>query len=509
MNSSIIIKRIRILKALAAIAVIIIFGAVAAIAILFAQGRTLSDSGPIQTSIIKINSVPKDTEVYLDDTKVTLNDSKIEWIQPGIRNLRLVKQGYKSWENSIKVEPGVVKEVFAQLYPEKLDFVKLTQTNIDKIVFSENREFVYYTVIDESLPSEQGLWKLKLSRNLFDFGSNTPSLISDLSEFRDNLKSGYSLSISSDNNRVLLNIPEKNVLEVFEVNRLNQSIDIYSILGFYPDSVVWFRGSESLVVKEDNLLFELEISTGHRSIVDYSKNDELMYSINYDFVYIYRKNQNNIYKYKNRSETLVKLPSTIDLKDLMSIYSIRGLEDTLILKYPNKMIYINEDKDFIETINNVDEIIRIADNARVILFVRDEKVYTYSLENTVDNLSFVSQQNPVDISLDDIENLQFTPNNRSIIYLQKPNEQKTSQASDIENSQTAVEEDMVLSARTISVIDIDGKNNLEIFKDARIEPNTPINISGDSVNMYILINEETSQGVFAKNIFKFDLEGSN
>src|SRR5690606_18355959 len=120
-----------------------------------------------------------------------------------------------------------------------------------------------------------------------------------------------------------------------------------------------------------------------------------------------------------------------DLKDLMSIYSIRGLEDTLILKYPNKMIYINEDKDFIETINNVDEIIRIADNARVILFVRDEKVYTYSLENTVDNLSFVSQQNPVDISLDDIENLQFTPNNRSIIYLQKPNEQETSQASDI------------------------------------------------------------------------------
>src|SRR5690606_12771108 len=122
MNSSIIIKRIRILKALAAIAVIIIFGAVAAIAILFAQGRTLSDSGPIQTSIIKINSVPKDTEVYLDDSKVSLNDIKREWVQPRIRKLRLVKHVYKSWENSIKVEPGLVKEVFAPLSPDKLYF---------------------------------------------------------------------------------------------------------------------------------------------------------------------------------------------------------------------------------------------------------------------------------------------------------------------------------------------------------------------------------------------------
>ncbi|MEO6729556.1 MAG: PEGA domain-containing protein, partial [Candidatus Dojkabacteria bacterium] len=117
--------------------ILIFFIAAAAIAIFLSQGRRFNGTeGVVQTSIINLNSLPEDVDVFINDKRVDRVDGRVENLDPGTVTLKVQKSGYTTWEKEVILQAGVVKDVNVQLFPENLELNALTQTNINKAVFA-------------------------------------------------------------------------------------------------------------------------------------------------------------------------------------------------------------------------------------------------------------------------------------------------------------------------------------------------------------------------------------
>lgn len=469
------------------------FVIIALIAIIFAQGRTLNEDGSIsQTSIINVNTVPGNVEVFVDNNKVTLNDNKVEWVQPGLRRVKIVKAGYKDWEKEIRVDAGVVKNIYAQLYPDNLNFSKLSTTNIHKVFFSDNSEFAYFTVIDNVTPSQNGLWRLKLSRNFLDLGNNAPILISNLNGYLSLLQNNeYTLSISSDNNKILFKMPSQSILQIIEVNRQNQETNVTSLLGYYPDNISWFRGSDSIAVEKNNLLFEYEFSSAQKSLVDFSFEQKLIYSVNSNHIIYLNTQDKKIYTYSNKFSTpLVSELIPEDLSQLSGFQSLMGSKDIIVLKFPTSFLYLNLDKKYKEEVTNISTVKKFSNNGRVLVFERESKLFTYTLENTPDNLSFTSEQNELNIDPTLVSSMYISSNSMNILFQLNP---------------ISASEGVSASNPILVSFDADGGNKTEILDDARIGLNSNFAISIDSTNMYLLLTEQVQETSFESSLYELDL----
>lgn len=83
-----------------------------------ALGYTIdfSQGSVIKTGGIFVKSRTNEIYIYLDGefqkkTSLLLSGVLLNGLQPGIHNLRLEKNGFKSWVKEVKVEPGVVDEI--------------------------------------------------------------------------------------------------------------------------------------------------------------------------------------------------------------------------------------------------------------------------------------------------------------------------------------------------------------------------------------------------------------
>ena len=480
-------KKMQLIKFVGFFFITIFFLILVVIAITLGQGRTWNDDGTItQTSIVKLTSVPKDIQVFLDGKEVSLTDSKIEWVEPGLRKIKLVKSGYKDWEKTVKLEAGIVKDIYAQLYPEKLDFSKLTESNIDQLHFSENSEYAYFTILNNAVSTQNGLWRLKLSRNFLDIGNNIPVLISPLTDDIVILRNNdYDILVSSDNNKVILNIPSSNTLKIIDVNRQTSDKDISKILGYYPDKFYWFKGSSSVIIEKNNLLFEYELSNGQKNLIDFSFENKLLYTVNNEYIIYQNTQDKKIYNYSDKSSEVLE-PEIInqDVSGLKNIRTIKGSKDIIILVFSNSFVYINLDKDFSEEVKDVSRIINVSSNGGVILFERGEEVFSYTLESTPNNLSFNSSVDRFLVEKDKIIQTYFTPNNKNILF--KLKEADTNLVS-------------------IVSFDIDGNNRIEVITDPRVSSKNDFAVSGDSSKMYISLKEQLSNELFNTNLYELEL----
>lgn len=463
-----------------------IFLASTIVAIIFAQGSTLRQDGTItQTSIVLIDTIPADVSVSLDEKEVSLSDRKIEWVEPGVRNLKLSKAGYKDWQKNVLVQAGIVKEIYAQLFPNEVETNALTKTAIDKVVYSDNSEFAYFTVLNSADTTKNGLWRLKLTPNFLDLGSNTPILISSLNTQLESLKANeYNLILSPDNNRILLQIPETKVLLMLETNRQDQSSDVVNLLGFYPDSVSWFRGSDSLIVEKSNLLFEYELSSGQKSLVDFSFDNELIYSVNTNYVMYLNSQNKKLFIYSNKLSVPVEDQMLdIDLSNLVDFYTVRGSQDIVILQFADHMTYINLEKDFEEDILNVQSFKSMSDDGSVIIFSRANVLMSYILKPTPDKKSFDSEEHVVDVDPAIVSSVYFTPLNRSMIFL-------------VGGPSTDV---------SLIAFDTDGANKTEVLKSASILTQDGFIVSNDSTKLFIPMSEANAEGGTLNNLFEVKL----
>lgn len=468
-------KKKSIIRIITFILLLVLFIISALIAIILAQGRTITNDGNFeQTSIILLSSSPNNVDTKIDDKPVQVLDRRIEWIEPGIRNMKVSKEGYSNWNRDLKVESGVITEVFAQLYPNEFILKNINEQDVNKVYFTNDREYVYYFVLNSEVSQEIGLWRYKLTRNFLDLNPNAPQKISSLDSFINSIsKNEFSIDVSSDNQKLILFSKSGNIFSLININTGLEESNLVNELGFIPDRYYWFRNSTSLIIEKNNLLFEYELSTNQRGLIDFSFEKQLIYSVNSNFVIFKNTQNNNIYIYRDKVSSIFNLGqiSSLDKESVIEIQTVTGNDEIYIFKSKDNFFYLNLDKSFFEKDIALKEILGVSSNGRLIIYSLGDQIYSYSLRNTPNNLSLVSSINKFDIERSQLKKVFINPNSEGVMFFEG-------------------DQDLSLSA-----YDFQGKNRTILLKDFKLDFNSNILMSSDLKKLYFVVNTQNSRKI--------------
>lgn len=462
--------------------------------IISAQGKQFLPTGEIiNTGIIRINSKPQDVSVFINDKKVNKTENRVEGIEPGEVKIKLTREGYLDWEKTVTIEAGLVTDLYAQLFPQELNFEQITSTNVDRIFFGMNTDFIFYTITNTDIKtnnsSENGIWKLKLTRNLFNIGTNEPTEIFTFDKATlEAIKDGnYNIIVSPDNNKVALIMPSINKILIVNANDQNATFDLTEKLGFFPKKISWFRGSDSLIIDNDKVLFEYEINSNQMRIVSINSNtDELNYAVNSNFILFIRKDTNTIYQYQNGVAEPFKYIVPNPKKEVIESIYTNYFSPNFIVKIGNVFKYIDPVKNFISDIDSNITIQSISQSAKNIIYLKDNKYFTFNLEDTSDLKSYKATKSEIKLDSSKVDTIYFSAANNNILALISEESQKT-----------------------LYFMDFDGQNPKVVVSNKAISGEVSQTANNGS-SLYLLleddINELTKATAAKKNIYKISLE---
>ncbi|MFS8130638.1 MAG: PEGA domain-containing protein [Candidatus Dojkabacteria bacterium] len=465
--------------------ILIFFVAAAAIAIFLSQGRRIDGTeGVVLTSIINLNTLPEEVNVFINDKRVDRTDGRVENLDPGTITLRVEKDGYTTWEKQLTLQAGVVKDVNVQLFPKNLELTALTQININKAIFAKDSEYIFYSVLSSDTASNLGIWKLKLSRNLLNLTENKPTkvLTFDSTKASTLLGSDYQLILSKDNSRFVLYSPAIKLIEVYDANTGSQ-IAINNALISFPSKVDWFNGSSSLILLVNNLVYEYEISSKQLSIVTFDTQITPTYYVASGRIIYFNRTDGKYYAYKNKSSTELELFS----KGLTSIipaqiFTPESTEEVLAVLSGDKTLYFfDEAKTFQAAFKDVDAVLNVNAALTEYVLVKGDDLYSLYFEPTADNKAYSSTLKPLSTKKIDIEYSTILENSSSIAFIKK----------------------LETGKNTLTVMDKDGENSKDFFNDERLGIN-PIAISPNGSELYVILNEKSGESL-VENLYKMIL----
>lgn len=125
---------------------IVVIAVIAGAAIFLAKGyRYQAQTGTFSgTGIISVTSTPDQASVYLDGHLTTATNDNITSLPPKTYKVRIVKEGYISWEKDIEVKQGLVSEIKAVLFRSIPTVYPITYSGIDYAVLSpDNLKLMY------------------------------------------------------------------------------------------------------------------------------------------------------------------------------------------------------------------------------------------------------------------------------------------------------------------------------------------------------------------------------
>lgn len=158
--------------------VLIILGTFAAIQ--YAKGRyRISPQGFIAgTGLLSANSFPTGAEVLIDGKLVTATDDTL-YLQPGSYEVVISKDGYTPWKKTLTIEPELVAQTNALLFPIAPSLSTLTFTGAQNLSPSpDGRKIVYYTA-SQSAERKNGLYVMELGNDMPISFQNGPRQIAE------------------------------------------------------------------------------------------------------------------------------------------------------------------------------------------------------------------------------------------------------------------------------------------------------------------------------------------
>lgn len=481
------LNRKKIPTIIVALFVVVVFAASSLIAIILAQGRRFDTDeglGFVQTSIIRLNSIPEDVNVYINEKPAQITDNKIEFLDPGNVNVTVEKEGYTPWQKVVHLDPGIITDVNVQLFPNTLEFEAITALDVDQAIFSDDSQTVFYTILNSEVFTDNGIWRYRFTRSLLNLNEERPTkMVSFTEETLAILRKGtYTLKISKDNARAIIYSKEDKLLNVFDLNT-SQLINVNASLFNFPEKIDWFRNSDSLIVLANNLLYEYEISSNQQTIITFGSVKSPAYYIGNDFVIYWRFDLKSFYVYKGKiSNAFVFKELLPEIEDVVDVRGIAYDEQFLIFVTSQNDMFISDvKKEFRDRITDVTEISSLTKNGRSMILNRNGFFYSYNLSNSVDNRSYLTKLTSLNIQKSAVNLISFLENNKSIVVI-KP---------------------LTETTRTMTVMDSDGENRKDYFSDSRLTLNPPI-LSPNGAELYMVLNEVQGQTT-VENIYKIIL----
>lgn len=194
------------------------------IAVLITKGYRLSpESGTITgTGIISVNSEPDQASVYLDGHLTTATNANINSLVPKSYDLKIVKEGYITWEKKVDVREGLVTQIKATLFRTIPTVYPITYTGAQMAVVSVDSQKLLYIVplSDPNDPisvKKAGVWVWQMNERQINIGrGNEPRQITATNGI-DWIKGEYRWS--PDSTQVLVKFPDKYLL--LDIDKFN------------------------------------------------------------------------------------------------------------------------------------------------------------------------------------------------------------------------------------------------------------------------------------------------
>jgi hypothetical protein len=467
--------------------IITFFSALTLFLIFYIQGKTINDKGEIvETGVIRINSIPEDVKVFIDGEEVSKRGDIVRSIKFGEREISIEKEDFTVWTKNILVNTTEVKEIYVQLYPIESKFTQLSDLNIDKIVYSNDMDYAFFTVITSELSSEIGLWKYKLNNNLLDLNrEQKPEKLASFTEPEiEDLKSNdYSILISRDKDKVIINSISNFLNKVYETQEFNTGKDLSKIIGFNPKSVKWLQSSKSLLINDENVLYEFFLEDNKKYLVNYyPETTNVPFCITQDSVYYFDATKDQIFLYRNSESTAINLNTTLD--NIITLHCSNDNKDKIIIETLEGFKYVNLEENFIDDVDGSISIINISNDGNSVLYKDGEQIYSYNVELTTTETKFISKKTLIEKP--DIDIINFSNTSRNLIISYKSTE---------------------LQEQKLEIADRDGFNEYNLIENDSYYLDS-IAIKNDSKELYIVLNNSIGDQNASDNfnLYKIVLE---
>ncbi|MFH0942636.1 MAG: PEGA domain-containing protein [Candidatus Beckwithbacteria bacterium] len=156
--------------------------------------RTLEGTG-----LLAANSIPKGSTVFINNKLTTATDDTLN-LPPGEYLVKIAKDGFISWEKTIKLEPELVTQTNARLFPAVPDLKPLTFSGVINPIPSPDGEKIVFSVANATVDSKNGLYVLDLLNRPLSLNSS-PRQISRTSGSYNLIEA--ELTWSPDSNQIL------------------------------------------------------------------------------------------------------------------------------------------------------------------------------------------------------------------------------------------------------------------------------------------------------------------
>lgn len=470
----------------------IIFVLIAALAIIIARGgKLIPGGGFVETGIIKILSKPEDVKVYVDGEEKTLQDKQIGGLEDKEYLITVTKEGYSTWEKTVKAEPGIVIEIFAQLFPTSLNLTEITKTNIDKVFYSKDGQYAIYVVKDSEIGGNLGIWRHRLSKPTITIIENKPIKLSNITSLvREIVKTNYEIELSPDNRFIKIHNIDTNEYFILNAELYNEPEEsLNETLGFVPDKVDWFGNSSSLVISKDSTLFEYSLQEETSSLISLTPGKSPVYSVNNNRVILYNHNKKAFEFYDGeRSEALVVENITLPV-DIEQIYVSELTQNLLIFETNSTFYYLNVERSFLTEIGKDLELIEFSRSGKSALFLKDGDLISYDVNEFISEGRFEPKMHTIQINFDKAaQTAKWSADSEHIII----------------SSLSPIAEGI----KTITIYDKEGENMNDLIADKRITTGSFI-VPADSSSLFLLLNDEIKENgedhILRTNLYELDL----
>lgn len=230
------------------------------------------------TGLLSATSQPKGASVYIDDKLVTATDDTLN-LSPGNYFLKIVKDGYLTWQQNITIKKEIVYQSDAQLFRSAPDLGPITLSGAINPAASPDYSKIIFSVASASATADNGLYLIDLNNTLLSLTKNTPRQIAPNYPGVDWSKATF--TFSPDSRQVLATFSHPNLNYLLD---LSNSITQQSLVDITPRlSLIktdWQNQDSQLVqIKLARLPQELQplVSTASAKFISFSFDNKVLY----------------------------------------------------------------------------------------------------------------------------------------------------------------------------------------------------------------------------------------
>ncbi len=194
------------------IVTLVVIAVAAVAAVYFVKGFTFSPTQGrmVGTGILALSSEPDGASVYIDGHLTTATNTTLSQLKPKTYDVKIVKDGFISWEKQIAVAEGLVSEAKATLFPALPTIYPLTFNGVTQVLLSPDGQKLAFTVpysADTSTRQKGGIWVWTMTSTPISFtrGNQPQQIIASTSDL-DFSKS--TLRFSPDSTQLLATLQQ-------------------------------------------------------------------------------------------------------------------------------------------------------------------------------------------------------------------------------------------------------------------------------------------------------------